>query len=311
MTRIIDWIKINKLSSLLILILLFLLFQNGFQNLLGFSSFNRSQMISPGYEMGLSVPSSASLNLALPKIGSAIAPREYPQAPPTQTKDRLVVQNSYLSLLVKNVSQTLKSINNYVSSIDGYMVNTNLSNPEEAASATITLRLPTKKLDEALEHFRTLAVKVTSENLEGYDVTDQFVDNEAKLSVLNSNLARFKEIMSQAKEISDILRIQQEIFNLQSQIDGIKGQNNYLEQTAKLAKVTLYLSTDEFSLPYAPSESWRPEVIFKTAVRSLVGNIRNVASLAIWLVVYSVVWIPALLLILFLRKRKIQPKSST
>lgn len=226
-----------------------------------------------------------------------------PAPPTTNVKDRMVVQNSYISLVVRNVSETLTKIRTYTASIGGYMVNSSITNPEDNSSGDISLRIPSDKLEEALSKFKGFAVKVASENLTGSDVTDQFVDNEARLQVLNANMVRFKEIMNQAKEVSDILNVQQQIFNLQSQIDSIKGQNNYMQQTAKMALVTLYLSTDEYTLPYTPSEPWRPEIIFKTAVRSVIANLRGLASTIIWIAVYAVFWLPVLLLIIYFRRR--------
>jgi len=46
----------------------------------------------------------------------------------------------------------------------------------------------------------------------------------------------------------------------------------YFEQSAKLTKITVYLSTDELSLPYAPTNQWRPLVIVKEAFRSLIST---------------------------------------
>lgn len=198
----------------------------------------------------------------------------------------------------------MQQIKSYTASIGGYMVNSNIDNPQENSNGNITLRIPSERLDETLAKFRGFAVKVASERLDGSDVTDQFVDNEAKLTVLNSNMSRFKDIMGQAKEISDILSVQQQIFSLQDQIDRIKGSNNYMQQTAKMSLVTIYLSTDEYTLPYAPAEPWRPEIIFKTAVRSMIGNLRGIASTVIWIAVYSVFWLPVVLLIIFLRRKK-------
>ena len=97
--------------------------------------------------------------------------------------------------------------------------------------------------------------------------------------------------------------MQRELINLQSQIDSIKGQQQYLEKTAELAKISLHLSTDEFSLPYAPTETFRPVVIFKQAVRSLVGTLRWVAKTAIWVGVYGFVIVPIGLVIYFVRNR--------
>jgi len=158
-------------------------------------------------------------------------------------------------------------------------------------------------MKEALDSIRGLAVKVISENLSGQDVTDQFVDNEARLATLEKTKTIFEDMLVKAVRIEDILRVQQEIINLQSQIDSLKGQQNYLEQNAKLARITIYLSTDELALPYSPSETWRPAVIFKQAARSLIANLRKIGSAIIWLTVYSLFWLPALILILFLKKR--------
>jgi hypothetical protein len=70
------------------------------------------------------------------------------------------------------------------------------------------------------------------------------------------------------------------------------GQQKYLEKTAALAKVTVYVSTDEYSLPYSPAEPWRPDAVFKTAVRTLVVVLRALGSAAIWIVVFAVIWVP-------------------
>jgi hypothetical protein len=112
--------------------------------------------------------------------------------------------------------------------------------------------------------------------------------------------------MAKAEKIEDLLNVQRELINLQSQIDSLKGQQQYYEKNAEMAKLTIYLSTDELALPYAPSESWRPQVIFKQAVRSLVTSLRKVGTAIIWLAVYSVVWIPVGVgIYIFYRKKHI------
>src|SRR3989344_6045378 len=157
----------------------------------------------------------------------------------------MVVRNSNMSLKVTNVAETINQIVSYIENAGGYMVDSTLSNPEDAATGNITVRAPEESLDETLSYFRTLSVKVVSENLTGRDVTDQYQDIEERLRILEQNKKRFEEIMVSATEISDIINIQQQIFSVQNQIDSYKGQQQLLSQTAKLSKVTLYLATDE------------------------------------------------------------------
>ena len=175
-------------------------------------------------------------------------------------------------------------------------------------SGWITVRIPQEKLEEALNYFRELAVKVVSETVSGRDVTDEYVDIEARLATLLKTKAKFEEILAKAQKVQDILEVQRELINLQEQIDNLKGQQNYLEKSAQVSRVTIYLATDELALPYVPTEAWRPQAIFKQAVRSLIGALRKLGTLIIWFGVYSVIWLPILAIYLIIkhwRKKKL------
>lgn len=100
-------------------------------------------------------------------------------------------------------------------------------------------------------------------------------------------------LQEQAVRAQDLLDIQIQINNIQSQIDSYIGQQKYLEQTAKLTRISVSLSTDELALPYAPDAAWRPGVVLKMAVRSMVGALRSIANAIIWLVIY----VPILLIV--------------
>ena len=252
---------------------------------------------------GFEARQTSKLGFAAPAMPDIMPPYEAP--PTTDVANRMVISESYLSLLVKDVRASLNQIIQTVESMGGYMVTSYLNNPQDAPTATLTVRVPSDQLQSALEQFRGLAVKVVSENLSGQDVTDEYVDNQARLETLEKTKAKFEEIFDKATRIEDILNVQQQIINLQSQIDAVIGQQNYLEKNAQMARLTIYLSTDELALPYAPSETWRPEVIFRQAVRSLIGHLRRLGTALIWLAVYSIVLIPTLLLVrYFMRKVK-------
>ena len=167
--------------------------------------------------------------------------------------------------------------------------------------------MPTNKLDEALAFIRSLSIKVTSENLVGTDVTDEYIDIEGRLATLRKTQARFEEILDKAISVQDILTVQRELISLQDQIDTLIGQKESIENNAKLTKITVYLSTDELALPYAPDKAFRPNIVFKLAVRSLLSSLRSGAQAAIWIGVYSVIWAPIVLgFIAYKRLRKKQ-----
>ncbi|TSC54123.1 MAG: hypothetical protein LiPW16_150 [Microgenomates group bacterium LiPW_16] len=295
-----DWIKKNKLVTALLVVVLLLVakeFLPGFWQM-------RPLKREIGFEQAVEAPLG---KIGAPSLTRGIIPQ--PEYPPTEQEERLIIEESRLSLVVLNVRETTDKIIDYAKQAGGFMVSTSLTHPEEAPFATVVVRVPAENFREAIDYFRTLAVKVSSENILGTDVTAEYVDIEARLATLEKTKAKFESILAQATAVSDILQVQRELINLQEQIDSLKGRKTYLEKTAKLAKITVYLSTDEFALPYVPAKPFRPSVIFKQAVRSLIGTARGIATLSIWIVVYAPIWIPILFIIFFIRKWRKKPSE--
>lgn len=302
MRGIVQWIKTHKIIVIFGIIILYFVLKNNPR----IAPFARRQAL-PFSPPSYNVSSDTAVTGSLGEMPKGNFSPEF--APTVGITNRMVVQNSSLSLLVDDVATAQSNIIQKAQALGGYMVNSTLTRPQDAPNATVTIRVPADSLDEALRFFRGLSVKVISENLEGEDVTDQYVDIDARLVTLLKTKTKFEEIMDQATAVQDILTVQRELINLQTQIDNLKGQQNYLAKNAQMAKITIYLSTDELALPYAPSESWRPGVIFKEAVRSLIGFLRKIATAAIWLGVYSVILIPAGLIAFMIYRRKHNPPS--
>jgi len=226
------------------------------------------------------------------------------QVAPSESSERIVIEDTGLSLQVKDVVKSIDEIETKTKEFGGFLINSRLSKPEGAASGNISVRVPENKRKEAMSAFKNMAVKVVSESVNGTDVTDQYTDLQAQLDVLQKTKVKFEDILNRATAVEDLLNVQQQLISLQSQIDSVKGQQKYYEQSAKLSKITIYLSTDELALPYAPSNEWRPTVIFKSAVRALVGAIRSIGSLAIWGIVFLPIIIPAYLIVRYIKRRK-------
>lgn len=288
MTRLLAYLKANKLLVVLLFLVAWLVYQQ----------------YVPQVKTRVSLPQTASRGLGGPEVDFGLVPvTDY--APVPEAEERLVVRESSLALLVKNVVETAKSIQQKTQELGGYLVNSQVAHPEEAvaASGSVIVRVPQENLETLLAFCRGLAVKVVSENVSGRDVTDQYVDVQARLQTLTQTKEKLAALLAQATKVDDLLKVQRELINLQQQIDYWQGQAEYLEKSALVSRVTVYLSTDELALPYAPAEAWRPKVIFTQAVRSLVRLVRQAGSALIWLGVYSLVWLPLGLLYLFYRRR--------
>jgi hypothetical protein len=287
-----NWIKSHKLVVGLLVVIAFFLLKDNFL----IPSF---KTISSTGSYGYNTRSLSSVQL--PEVDTVMPLLESSSKTYNGT-NRIVIQESNMSLLVTDVRDSGDKILTFAKNNGGYMVQTSYTRPTESPFAYITIRIPANKLDQALSYFRSLAVKVTNENLIGTDVTQEYTDIEARLTTLRKTQAKFEDILDKAISVQDILTVQRELINLQDQIDSLIGQQKAMGKNAELTKITIYLSTDELALPYTPDNAFRPGVVFKYAVRSLLNTLRIGAEALIWIAVYSPVIIIVILIYIFLKR---------
>lgn len=308
---IINWVKTHKLLVILALIIAYLLQNSPVSPLeprsrpgLGIQATDEINYSNSGANVGMTAPSAGKSFTG----ETGFPPQNYQQL--SDSSQRIVIKESNLSLLVKNVRETGDKIVNTAKGMGGYMVQINYNNPNEQGYATVSVRVPTDRLDEALNQFRASAVKVTSENLLGTDVTEQYQDLDQNLTTLRATRTKFEEILKKATTVQEILEVNREIISLEQQIDYATGQKMAISDNARLTKITLFLSTDELALPYTPDKVFRPDVIFKLAVRSLLSTVQSFAELVIWAGVYALIWVPILIVFIIIKRRmRPNPKS--
>ena len=296
-SKIINWIKTHKLNAFLILVVAFLLFGRGVSTLLKYSNTGVSyDTLYESFPMAISGGgvSVGSIN----SKSSLIAP--------SLSQERKVITNTNFSLLVKSVNVFIDSAKGKVSEFGGFMVDTQIIRDEKAETATLQARIPSNRLEEFSKYVRSISVKVVYENIVGYDITDQYTDYEKRIASLESSILKLESIMDKAVRADDILDIQQKIFQIQDQIDSYKGQLDYMDKSSTTSLVTMTVSTDELGLPYYPVKTWRPDVVFKQAVRSLLSVLISVGTVGIWVAVFAPLVIIAVLIIKLIRRRKVK-----
>lgn len=219
--------------------------------------------------------------------------------------ERLVVRTATLSVVSDDVQRSVAAVTDYATAVGGFVVSSDVWGLEDVPSATVTLRVPVGQFDAAREEIRRSGRRVVSENSEGQDVTEEFVDVEARVRNLRASEAQFLEIMKRATTVEDILRVQQQLERVRGQIELSEGRLQYLERSAKLSTITVFYSSDEAQLPVVgPVDAWRPLVVFRSAARALLRTLQSLGNVLIWVAVFSPVWVVALGILFWIRRRR-------
>ncbi len=108
------------------------------------------------------------------------------------------------------------------------------------SSGTITLRVPADRFQEALGRLRRLGT-LTRESEQGDDATREFVDLEARLRQAKSHEAFLLKLMDQAKTISDMIQIQEQLGAVQLRVEELQGQLQYLRDRTSFSAITARL----------------------------------------------------------------------
>lgn len=263
-------------------------------------SFGIAQPLATGYSGGGTAEEARMADAA---YNTARPPATAPVVAPGDK--RLIIQTAQLSLVVKDVSATIATIAQLTAKSGGYVVDQNFYTSDVAPTGFVTIRIPSKTFSQGLEAVRKLGDVVT-ESLNGSDVTAEYTDLGSQLRNYRASEVQLLEIMKRAGSISDVLEVQNQLSSIRGQIEVVQGRMKYLEQSASLSLLTINLSTDKSSLPIVEKEGekWKPIVIAKEAARSLLIVGKILAEMAIWLVIFTPVWL-GIGLLLWLVARKV------
>lgn len=213
--------------------------------------------------------------------------------------ERLVIRTANLSLVVKDPAISAEAIAAMAEAMGGFVVSTNLyqtSYGDPAVLSTqgsITIRVPAERFQEALRRLKEDAEEVRVENVSGQDVTQQYTDLQSRLRNLEAAEAQLREIMASATKTEDVLRIFEELRRVREEIEVIKGQIQYFDESAQLSAITVELIPDVAAQPLQIG-LWKPEGTAKLALEALVRGLQMLADALIWLVILGV---PAAILI--------------
>jgi hypothetical protein len=221
--------------------------------------------------------------------------------------DRKIVRTGTMSLEVNDIGKSLADIAAIATQFDGYVVSSGQhADTGNDPSGSISIRVPAGKFDDALQKLRALAVKVTYENSNSQDVTEQYMDLKAQLKNYEATEAQFLELLKKADNVKDILEVQREISTVRGNIERVKGRIQYLDRTSDMSLIDISLKKAK---PIGES-TWDVTGIFKGAVDGLIGFGKVLLAVLIWLLVFSPVWIIVLVIIFIIRRRRAKAKAA-
>jgi hypothetical protein len=238
----------------------------------------------------------ASAPAAPPQTGGA---QGQPQTNGATTLDRKIIQNAILALQVDDVAPSYDQVMHIVTVNGGFVATSRFSYDKDGKQvASATLKVPANRYQPTLSDLRRLAVKVENEQNGSNDVTEEYSDLQARMRNLESTEAQYLELMKSARNVTEVLTVQDRLNTVRAEIERTKGRANLLDRSSELATITVSLRTvppvfnadDPKSLTASAVEAWNASL----------ATLRGLAVVAVYVLAFGWWLIPALAIVGFI-----------
>ncbi|HEY0065810.1 MAG TPA: DUF4349 domain-containing protein [Flavisolibacter sp.] len=161
-----------------------------------------------------------------------------PDAPPSTVNwDKKIVKTATLNAEVKDYKTFSTSLYEKVKRFGGYVSNERQNQTEYKIENSMTIRLPVDRFDEAMNELLAGATAINEKTVSSEDLTGEFVDGRSRLEAKKQVRLRYLDLLKQAKNMAEILEVQQEINGIQEEIETVNGRLNFINHSSAMSTI--------------------------------------------------------------------------
>jgi len=235
----------------------------------------------------------------------ASSPPPQPAAWPTGP---MLIRTASLQVRVEDVAKAHAEVVRIAREAHGYVADTTLSAESGPAYATITIRVPSEGLESVMDRIAALG-KLLQKQISAQEVTEEYVDLTSRRRNLEREEQRLLDLLQRAGKIRELLDVESTLARVRGEIEHIAGRMRYLENRVSLSTIRVQLEGPQPKVT-AGGPVWTASDVTREALRSLLNTGRGLATMAIWLGIYAVIWLPILLVLVWLARKVAAPRRT-
>jgi antibiotic biosynthesis monooxygenase (ABM) superfamily enzyme len=157
----------------------------------------------------------------------------------TQDK-RMIIRTGTMSVEVDSYDETEAKIKDIVKNFGGYLTNsTSKLNADGKKQGSITIRVAAEKFDAMIEELSKTG-KVMNRNITGKDVTEEYMDADARLKTQRELESRLLKLLAEkTARLTDVVEVEQKLANVRENIEKTEGRMRYLKDQASFSTLTV------------------------------------------------------------------------
>ena len=211
--------------------------------------------------------------------------------------DRKIIRDANLNLEVAAPADAQRKIAAIAEAAGGFVVTSEAKRHENADTSrqgvevTLVMRVPALQFGFALDQIRSIGTRVVQEKITGQDVTEEFIDLEARIKTQKALEQQFLEIMKRANKVEDALEVQRQIAEVRTEIEKLEGRRRFLGNRASLSTISVTL--------HEPTAMVVSSSGFGRSVKEAVRDAVDIAgAIVLFLIRFVIVMVPIFLLVI-------------
>jgi hypothetical protein len=161
-------------------------------------------------------------------------------------QSRVVKRGSVgLEVAPGRLSAAIATVTSDATAVGGFVSASTLDPGSASApgSGSVTLSVPVASFEAVTSSVeRTGTAKVTSLSTSGQDVTASYVDLQARIQSLQDARTQYEQVLTRAQSIGDILSVEAQLNDLQTQIEQLQGQLDVLNNQTSYSTLTVSIT---------------------------------------------------------------------
>ncbi|PHR47670.1 MAG: hypothetical protein COA32_06865 [Fluviicola sp.] len=153
--------------------------------------------------------------------------------------ERKLIKKGSIAFESSDVNETKREINKLVSKYRGYIGNEHINKEYDRISHSLTVRIPSEYFDAFLEGISSVTKELEDKSIHVEDVTEEFIDIQARIKTKKAVEARYEELLSRANTIEEILKVENQIGSLRAEIESMEGRLRYLKNRVGLSTLNI------------------------------------------------------------------------
>lgn len=212
--------------------------------------------------------------------------------------DRKIIRNADITIEVSSTTDAQHRVTSIAEAHGGFVVTSEAKQRESNDPAQRTLdiklvvRIPSNQFGVAFDEIKRLAGNTPEEQVKSQDVTEDFIDLEARIKTQKALEIQFLEIMRQATKIADALEVQRQIADVRTEIEQLEGRKRFLENRSSLSTINVNIRATKPVIAVTQSG-------FRHSLREAVSDSVGMASdMVLFFARFVIMMVPVVLFVL-------------